>query len=28
MIDVRVAGCVALLVVWTGMRAIHAAPLD
>src|SRR5882724_9282328 len=28
MIDVRVAGCVALLVVWTGMRGIHAAPLD
>lgn len=28
MIDVRVAGCVALLVVCTGMRAIHAAPLD
>src|SRR3977135_1448928 len=28
MIDMRVAGCVALLVVWTGMRAIHAAPLD
>ncbi len=28
MIDVRVAGCVALLVVWIGMRAIHAAPLD
>jgi iron uptake system component EfeO len=28
MIDMRVAGCVALLVLWTGMRAIHAAPLD
>jgi iron uptake system component EfeO len=28
MIDLRGAGCVALLVVWTGMCAIHAAPLD
>src|SRR6266702_3375562 len=28
MIDMRVAGCIALLVLWTGMRAIHAAPLD
>jgi iron uptake system component EfeO len=28
MIDMRVAGCVALLVVCAGMRAIHAAPLD
>jgi iron uptake system component EfeO len=28
MIDVRVAGCVALLVLWIGLRANHAAPLD
>jgi iron uptake system component EfeO len=28
MIDIRGAGCVALLVLWTGIRAIHATPLD
>jgi iron uptake system component EfeO len=28
MIDVRMAGCLVLLVLWTGMRAIDAAPLD
>jgi iron uptake system component EfeO len=28
MIDVRVAGCLVLLALWTGMRAADAAPLD
>src|SRR6266581_4513541 len=28
MIDVRVAGCIALLVLWSGMRGVDAAPLD
>jgi iron uptake system EfeUOB component EfeO/EfeM len=28
MIDVRVAGCIILLALWTGMRAADAAPLD
>src|SRR5882724_7302725 len=28
MIDVRVAGCIVLLLLWTGMRTADAAPLD
>ena len=28
MVDVRMAGCLVLLVLWTGMRAATAAPLD
>src|SRR6266480_4743424 len=28
MVDVRRAGCLVLLVLWTGMRAATAAPLD